>query len=136
MTRLPSIDDEEALALLPPKEAGNIRLLHLAALLDTVSDYDQWTFYYGAAHDRCGSPACALGHWAAANAHRGWLNFNGCPARRDRGWLDLDAELKEFHLTQKEADSLFGASGCGRAGNDAHAAAAYIRGFVEKRRSR
>lgn len=142
MTRLPDINDDEALALLPPQEAGNIRLLQLAALLETVEDYDQETYYFGPSWDnlmnhRCGAPACALGHWAVANGHRGWFNDRGMPARHlAHGSTDEDPEYEEFQLTDSERNELFMFNGCGEAGNDAKAAACYIREFVEMRRGR
>lgn len=118
---------------------GNRRLLKLADILSKADathkkksepNYDQ-QFY---AHE-CGTPACALGHWATANRRWVWLGlkYDLFPRLRNNshGSTTEDA-MEEFHLTEDEADELFEVDGCGNA-QTAKEAARYIRAFVKRR---
>ncbi len=124
------------------KEIGAPRLLALADILDAADAahvakgepvYRQTAF----AHD-CGTPACALGHWAHHNQDR-WT-YDGRPCvgaapRLRRGSRNTYKDAaKEFHIShnenmEDEADELFGGCGCGEA-ETGKEAAAYIRDFV------
>jgi len=87
----------------------------------------------------CGTPACALGHWAAAHPERGWrfkeqdtrAELTGVGLYQGDTWA-MDAAETEFGLTLEEAWALFGPHGCGGA-KSARGAAAYIREFVRRR---
>lgn len=116
------------------------RLLALAALVEPIDEknYDQaeYTFY-------CGTPACSLGHWAAAHPER-WRFIsmvqggNFAPRLpvltdpKDPGAKcePAYAAMEEFDLTYEQAMNLFGGYGCDSA-EDGASAAAYIRRFVE-----
>ena len=115
---------------------GNRRLLKLAdslAKADTVHKRKgEPTYYQGHfAHD-CGTPACALGHWAAANTRR-WITDVSCgvPGIRN-GSIGFEAAKQDFALNDAEVIELFEASGCGNA-KTAKQAARYIRRFVKSR---
>lgn len=120
---------------------GNARLLRLADILDAADaahiekhepTYDQQRYVHS-----CGTPACALGHWAAANPDRWYVGVDsqGDPdiflRAADQMSLD-DASCAEFCLTSREEARLFGLSGCSHARN-AKDAAAFIREFVRSR---
>jgi hypothetical protein len=115
---------------------GARRLLKLATILDTADalhrkrgepTYNQEDY----AHS-CGSPACALGHYAA--------NTRGF--KLDRQWYEYFREDKlftwdcgadeEFGLSYSEAMELFYYNGCGEA-KTAKQAAKYIRSFVKRK---
>lgn len=122
---------------------GNRRLLKLAAILDKADalhkkrmepSYRQ--LYYS---HPCGTPACALGHWAANNPRR-WEMRGRYPGSELVPFLgkghnaiygNESAEI-EFSLDSIDAYDLFGMSGCDSA-KTAKQAAAYIRKFVAKR---
>jgi hypothetical protein len=118
------------------------RLLKLADILDVADAehrargekvYDQSNFV----HQSCGTPACALGHYAAYS--RRWELE---PSR----WGDIVPQLKnappsdfidqqvraEFGIDFGEFRELFGVDGCGGA-KTAKQAAKYIRKFVARK---
>lgn len=122
---------------------GMRRLLELADILDAAPEkrpdgrrrYNQEYYIHP-----CGTPACALGHWAASRPER-WRFVHAFPFLResDHGevpvvdWYDCsqqDAEL-DFAITPREAHELFDGDGCCEA-QTAHEAAAYIRAFVAR----
>jgi hypothetical protein len=130
---------------------GNRRLLRLADILDKVPADKRMPDYLPAYYQRdfvhkCGSPACALGYWAAANKRR-WTVVDRLPRLKtpikkwpwpDRPGLWDDA-AQEFALdraandgSDDEARLLFGMHGCGNAKTGPQAAK-YIRDFVAKR---
>ena len=121
---------------------GNARLLRLADILDAADDaahiqqheptYDQQRYVH-----QCGTPACALGHWAAANPDRWYIGLDSLGDAhifcRSNDSLDLDeASCLEFSLSSREAVRLFGLSGCNHA-RTAKDAATFIRSFVRSR---
>lgn len=116
---------------------GMRRLLKLADILFTADaqhrkskepTYDQTRLR----HD-CGTPACALGHWASNNRRRWEWEEGHYPVLRHEStgetWFDA---TKEFAITYEEADELFEMNGCGRA-TTGKEAARYIRGFVKRK---
>lgn len=120
---------------------GNKRLRSLALIVAAEKNYDQGAFSHS-----CGTPSCALGHWAAHNRSR-WtrtsavepmlnkipLNIPGIP---DPTWASRSVQsgVHEFALSGKrEWDELFGVTGCGGAGTDNALAAAYLRKFARRR---
>lgn len=113
---------------------GNARLLELAQILDTADErhrergeptYDQQAFTH-----QCGSPACSLGEWAAANPES-WRFSEGVPVGIEHGsrWIQcyIDFAIDENHYAE-----LFGPFGC-RNAQTSKDAAAYIRSFVARR---
>jgi hypothetical protein len=120
---------------------GQARLLELADILDRADEehrakgepgYSQRRFLH-----HCGTPSCALGHWAAAHPER-WTMMTGIPGR----WMPfnqidpaLTAGMHEFCITGGEWEELFEGIGCGGA-KTAKQAAAYIREFVKRREQR
>src|SRR5262245_31017735 len=110
---------------------GNERLMQLALVLDTADEvhvakheptYDQTVI-----HHECGTPACALGHWACANPDRWIMKSYTCFMRGS--YSPRTDAMNEFALNMSEYDELFSSYGCGRA-KTAKAAADYIREFV------
>lgn len=116
---------------------GNRRLLKLADILDTADaehrkrkepTYDQGQFTH-----ECDTPACALGHWAAAHPRRWRFNTGGTPELKFAfAKVAFDAAMDEFCLDRGEVLDLFNSSGCGNA-RTAKQAAKYIRNFVARR---
>lgn len=81
----------------------------------------------------CGTPACALGHYAARTDLQDeyWIDAYGrfrCVSD-DRGDDDDDSDAKHFGITSDESSELFGTEGCGEA-KTAIEAAEYIEQFV------
>lgn len=126
-------------------ELGNARLLRLADILSKVDKQhekkDEPAYYQGAFVHECGTPACALGHYAHATPER-WkivkysatdYEYYDDPKLRHEssGNVFYDAK-KEFCLSDREADRLFDSEGCGEALNGKEAAA-FIRKFVKDR---
>lgn len=143
--------------------AGNKNLLELADILDAahaaralhpeIAPYCQGRFAWD-----CGTPACALGHWAAAHPegwrwygdNSRWLEADGLDGatitafaraaevfaltihRWDRTDYYDDPNDSELVEGQPEVAELFDEFGCGNAGTAAEAAA-YIRKFVARR---
>lgn len=115
-------------------DLGNQRLLDLAAILDSADAihlergeraYDQEVFTHP-----CGTPACALGHWAAAHPES-WVFHCGVPVGLTTGSRWNQAAM-DFFVDEEEYEELFGAFGCGFA-QTSKDAASYIREFVSRR---
>lgn len=110
------------------------RLLNVAKALRDDKDPQKFTM---ASFGACGTPACALGHYAARkdlqNVFRltrtGWLGLVG---KRDND-LGIDAEEvhKHFGINYDQSEELFGMRGCGGAKTPL-AAAEYIEQFVAR----
>lgn len=86
----------------------------------------------------CGTPACALGHYAFRKDLQKIfkLNRSGYVARtvngKDINGIEDPAVLKHFGITPEQTQLLFnGSSGCGCA-ETADSAAVYIERFVEE----
>lgn len=115
------------------RKEGNRRLLLLADAVEYTASYSQYLFM------RCGTPSCALGHWAAMNPGRWLFDRRGYQPRRcdaeEESWQTYGSGgvCDEFAVTEAEAHQLFGPLGCGGAGEDNHKAAAFIRAFVAAR---
>lgn len=133
-----------------------LRLLNVATALDESPTPRRFTMgEYGRAPTKratCGSPACAIGHYAyrqdLQNAFQlarcasdtdgektlGILRADLDPATYDGPYLSYhhDAVLEHFGITSVEAEDLFGQSGCDGA-QTTKQAAAYIRQFVQRR---
>jgi hypothetical protein len=121
---------------------GKERLLKLADILDVADAehrknnepaYDQCSVGHP-----CGTPACALGHWAAANPRR----FIWNPRAEEEGGSVISYKpdpsagfyemgSREFDLTSEQSTELFDGDGCGDA-RTGKAAARYIRKFVKR----
>jgi hypothetical protein len=132
-------------------KVGLRRLERLAKILDTADaehrkrgepKYDQSRVE----HIECGSPGCAIGHWAAANPDRFGLRriksfdlsrseyFVFVCKKDDNSDLDFDKHgQSEFGINENEASELFYVHGCGDA-RTAKQAAKYIRKFVARKR--
>jgi hypothetical protein len=103
--------------------------------------YDQTTWV-----NPCGSPACALGHYAAQYPKRFVLNPNWVSpiTGLTRAVIHLRSSensvlsptssivTEEFQITESESEELFNGGGCGEA-KTAKEAAAYIRKFVRRK---
>ena len=102
-----------------------------------------------AAGHPCGTPACALGHYAARSdlqddfelKHRmngiyltefgeKQIKYEGVQRSRD-GFIDcpFQAAVRHFGITREEASNLFSSSGCGEATTPTEAAD-FINGFI------
>lgn len=113
---------------LTPQQVGDLRLLELASILDRAKRYHQGVFQF-----RCGSPACALGHWAIAHPER-WIFDNDVPRLRAYPYRSaIYAASDDFAITLDQAVSIFSGDGCGEAGRNSKRAAAFIRAFVAER---
>ncbi len=139
---------------------GARRLLKLADILDTADaehrklkepTYDQETFGHDehpeSTVEMCGTPACALGHYAASmRGRRGWgwhktygMFWPGYTALKSGTWTHdfgqkspLNAASEEFGLNGSEVQDLFETWGCGGA-KTAKQASKYIRAFVKRK---
>lgn len=124
------------------KRYGAKRLLELAKLLDGADALHEKrgepTYSQTAIRHECGTPACAIGHWGAANPKRFKVR-----SRLGQGVAhtyvyasdpslchETDQGVAEFGITREESYALFSSWGCGRA-LTGKAAAAYIRKFVK-----
>ncbi len=116
------------------KRYGANRLLKLALILDTAdalhAKKGEPGYNQGAYVHPCKTPACALGHWAAAHPKRWGFDLSGIPYVDDV--QSLDAASDEFGIDENESVELFCFAGCGNA-KTAKAAAKYIRTFVKKK---
>jgi hypothetical protein len=125
------------------EKVGAERLLKLADILDAADAlhrenkeprYNQEAFIHP-----CGTPACALGHWAAANPRR-WRTdeeigmFRWVYLRANSSDEPLEDAGQEFGISPGEASELFDHDGCGAA-RTGKQAAKYIRKFVERKMS-
>lgn len=141
------------------KDIGSVRLLELADVLDTADERHhakgEPKYLQAMYRHKCGTPACAMGHYAANFSERiKWastvlpryieyirareVSFNlDVPAFKILGgeWVSgTSAAVHEFCLTPEEGVELFGGTGCGGA-RSARAAAKYIRTFVFRKLS-
>ena len=126
------------------KTVGAPRLLELADILERATKYrqDRWFHAWGEfsgytnrgyLKHECGTPACALGHWAAANKDR-WVSVDGSPVLRDLSSMHpADSTAEDFCINEREHAELFGVNGCGDACDDGKKAAEYIREFVRRK---
>lgn len=119
-----------------PYTDGDLNLLKVAQALRESNNPGHFTMLRY--RNECGTPACALGHYAAredlqdtfclrlGGASPGRANvFNGF-------FCDHLRVLKHFGLTGPQARQLFSSMGCDRA-RTANDAADYIERFVAKR---
>jgi hypothetical protein len=121
---------------------GNRRLLKLAAILDAADkrhrERQEPTYNQAAFVHPCGTPACAIGHWAAANPRRWRISSIGpiglVEPRNSRPLGVFQEAVKEFALDAHDYgwDELFSKDGCGSAKNGKQAAK-YIRQYVARR---
>ena len=106
------------------------KLLKLADILDAAHEAHQRKGGPGYNQARytheCGTPACALGHWAAAHPERFAAILRESPHISPLYLAEL-----EFDLTHEQASELFDADGCGEATTHKQAAE-YIRDFVAR----
>lgn len=111
------------------------RLLNVVRALREDKDPENFRMY---AFSRCGTPACALGHYAARDdlqhvfrlRKSGWLGLQG--KRSGDIGIDSPAVQEHFGIDFDEADELFGYCGCDGARHPEEAAR-YIESFVEFR---
>lgn len=132
-------------------ELGNLRLLELADLLESIPEvhpegnelrgYDQKEIIHP-----CGSPACAWGHWLFSNKARTERIFTeahsvglvghtyGEKGEKKFEFVYTDQAQHEFGISDRVEFMLFNRMGCGGAKTGAQAAS-FIREFVERRRN-
>lgn len=81
----------------------------------------------------CGTPHCAIGHYAARRDLQNdfHLTFFGRMKCRERNWNVLDL-AQHFGLSLNETYLLFGSDGCNNAQNPAEAIE-YIEGFMDRK---
>lgn len=123
-------------------ELGNARLLQLADILDIADEghieRQEPTYRQNIFAHACGTPSCALGHWAATNTDRWHFGqrdeFPELYLKSDPYLPLYKAAQNEFCLSSGEEAQLFGCNGC-RHATTAKQAAKYIREFVAKRQS-
>lgn len=132
---------------MPTLEEANQRLLNVARALRESPNPDKFDMVkYG---HPCGTPACALGHYAARRDLQDAFGLRALSTSRDlyvthdglTTWYD-DFDVREhFRLDTydddeeegwSEAEELFGGRGCGGA-KTAIEAAEYIEAFVARR---
>ena len=118
-------------------KAGWKRLLKLADILD-VADAEhkkkgEPTYDQSQITHRCGSPACAIGHWISHNRRRGWRVKEGLVyLRGEYVYWDYPQLLAEFDIDYGDGRQLFDSGGCGGA-HTGKQAALYIRKFVARK---
>lgn len=111
------------------------RLLNVALALREVPDVKSFTMRRYM--NECGTPACAIGHYA------GRLDLQDLLCIRDGNFSYVDPKLGEpdyddpvvldhFGIDEEEAEELFGGYGCGQARAPIEAAE-YIEGFVKRK---
>lgn len=121
---------------------GNRRLLKLADILDRADalhrkqhepTYNQSRFFHS-----CGTPACAMGHWATHNPRRWGVDteqyrdsYEHLPRFRSGGSV-ITGGMADFALWCGEYDDIFGDQGCDNA-RTGKQAAKFIRQFVAQR---
>lgn len=120
------------------------RLEKLATILDAADaehkKKGEPTYNQNATVHPCGTPACAIGHWAVNNKRRWHVNPDFVvykPLATDDHFAGLDfiaAAEKEFGIGFNQAEELFNERGCGNA-RTAKAAARYIRKFIKRLRA-
>jgi hypothetical protein len=120
----------------------NKRLLNIAKALREDPDPDD--FCMSSFTNQCGTPACALGHYADRRdlqdafslSKEGYLTVleDGLVVEEIRYVTDFPI-TDHFNLSDEEADELFEIEGCGNAQTNIEAAE-YIERFVERRKHR
>lgn len=123
---------------------GARRLLRLAKILDTADalhkERGERTYSQDVFVHHCGTPACALGHYAANNKRRGW-GFKAADYSFGTGHVTYNGHsqscadprvLDEFDLSFTEAIELFSGDGCNGA-RTGKQAAKYIQRFVKRK---
>lgn len=118
---------------------GLRRLERLAKILDMADALHKTrkepTYNQRATVHGCGTPACAIGHYAAHTPRR-WVFDRD---ERQVRWREtdsddfLEAAVLEFGISFGDAVELFGCAGCGDA-QTAKQAARYIRSFIARTR--
>lgn len=113
---------------------GNKRLLRLADILDKADalhkERGEPTYAQYRVMHECGTPACALGHWAYNNPRRWKFNSRGAESRETRLTAVVKNGMYEFSLSYEESDALFGVDADHPT---AKSVAKYIRAFVKRR---
>lgn len=129
------------------KKLAQQRLMTVVKLLREAqrSSKRRSAFDMGAWANHCGTPACALGSYAAREDLQRTFRFvrdsDGFFGVTAKGLRDgsisfplsaREAEVfkRHFDLTPEQADELFGAEGCGKAKTPKHAAD-YIEKFIQ-----
>lgn len=125
------------------------RLLNVARALDESKEPKKFSMetYLNDDGDRvsnrwCGTPACALGHYAVRKDLQKFLRpginreynvpcLRYARSGRETGW-DLPGVQRHFGISYEEAEELFDFSGCGYASTPKEASR-YIKRFVAKK---
>lgn len=116
------------------------RLLNVARALRESKEPDKFTMdVFG--HE-CGTPACALGHYASRRDLQDAFSLRALPGRtysslflrggRSTIGYDYPEVARHFGVSKDEAKELFGFEGCGNAFTATNAAA-YIERFVARK---
>ena len=90
-------------------------------------DMNSWGSY-------CGTPACALGHYAARTDLQNVIKLGGGLLRTACGAFspDIGDTIREhFGITDSEFGALFGTFGCGEAHRDRAKAIAWLKDFID-----
>lgn len=121
-------------------QVGKARLLRLANILDVADAAHRAshepTYNQRCLRHECGTPACAIGHWAAHERSR-WVfkRGDGVRLKASNNMISVPNLMQDaatdFAITQLQAIELFENEGCGNA-RTAHQAALYIRKFVKE----
>ncbi|MDJ0764826.1 MAG: hypothetical protein QNJ97_17730 [Myxococcota bacterium] len=83
---------------------------------------------------KCGTPACALGHYAARrDLQRSFVLRKNGLVRATSGEGPLGEAAQHFGLSSEEVYHLFEYDGCGGAGTDISKAIDYIESFINRR---
>jgi len=96
-------------------------LLDMADAAEAATQYRQESFGSG-----CGSPGCMLGTY-------GWKYPRSIVGQYLRDLITEEEFDRIVEVNDAEWTELFAIDGCGNAGTDGKAAAAYLRQFVRKR---
>lgn len=109
------------------------RLLNVARALRESKNPDKFTM--SQLTNACGTPACALGHYAARRDLQDYYYIDAdgefqCPADDTTG-PEEDSDALHFGITADQSQELFGSHGCGNA-KTAIEAAEYIEAFVAR----
>lgn len=107
------------------------RLLNVARALRESPNPDEFSMeHFGSS---CGTPMCALGHYAARrDLQQEFLLSSSGALQTKYGkdvWFDDDQMVRHFGISEEMADRLFGAEGCGNA-ETALEAAEFVERFV------
>ena len=111
------------------------RLRNLADILDVADakhrQNGEPTYKQSTIVHPCGTPACAIGHYAAATPDR-WNISNGIVYHTTYGAGLFAGARAEFGISSDDWDELFEFNGCGRA-KTSKQAASYIRDFIARK---